>query len=327
MCCLVQLEIGGTLPMATHIPGLELFPLRTATAESISRILTQEIFTRWGITDYILSDRGSQFLSSIFQATCKTWNMSQKLTSAYHPQTNLTERVNRTLKTMIASFVGSQHKQWDKHLPEFRFALNSAVHESTGVTPAELNLCGPLRGPLDVVLQPQDAVPDSAVYSKISQLNDLKAFVSKNLSLARKRQKSNYDKHRRDMSFEKKDRVWLRAHPMSKAEKSFTAKLAPKWQGPYRILQQTGSLNYEVVLEDSGEDHRNVHISRLKPCYPTAEDMDELQRHQLQGIFEEETEVEEFFGFQTTATQCSPTSMVLLATAKPRLIHQIARWR
>ena len=70
---------------------VELFPLRNATAESISRILIQEIVTRWGIPEYILSDRGSQFVSSIFQATCETWNVSHKLTSAYHPQTNLTE--------------------------------------------------------------------------------------------------------------------------------------------------------------------------------------------------------------------------------------------
>ncbi len=57
-------------------------------------------------------------------------------TSAYHPQTNITEQVNSTLKTMIASYVGSRHKHWDKHLPEFRFALNSAVHESWAQSPS-----------------------------------------------------------------------------------------------------------------------------------------------------------------------------------------------
>ncbi|GAA6091521.1 butyrophilin subfamily 1 member A1-like isoform X1 [Tachysurus ichikawai] len=38
----------------------------------------------------------------------------------------------------MASYVEEQHKQWDKHLTEFRFALNSAVHESTATTPAEV---------------------------------------------------------------------------------------------------------------------------------------------------------------------------------------------
>lgn len=42
------------------------------------------------------------------------------MTSAYHPQTNLTERVNRTLKTMVASYVGNQRKQWDKYLRKYQ---------------------------------------------------------------------------------------------------------------------------------------------------------------------------------------------------------------
>lgn len=56
--------------------------------------------------------------------------MRQKMTSAYHQQTNFTERVNWTLKTMIASYAAENHKHWDKYLLDFRFALNSAVHET-----------------------------------------------------------------------------------------------------------------------------------------------------------------------------------------------------
>lgn len=46
---------------------------------------------------------------------------------------------------MIASYVEEQHKHWDHYLPEIQFALNTAVHESTGITPAKLSpqLCNP----------------------------------------------------------------------------------------------------------------------------------------------------------------------------------------
>lgn len=77
---------------------VELFPLRKATAETVARILTEEILTRLGVPDYILSDQGAQFVSSVFKATCDTWNLRQKLPLAYHLQTNLTERINRTSK-------------------------------------------------------------------------------------------------------------------------------------------------------------------------------------------------------------------------------------
>lgn len=89
------------------------------------------------------------------------------MTSAHHPQTNMTERINRTLKTTIASYVGNNHKHWDKHLLEFCFTLNSAVHRSTGVTPAELNLGWALQRPTDALLQPWDATPDSPNYKSL----------------------------------------------------------------------------------------------------------------------------------------------------------------
>lgn len=89
--------------------------------------------------------------------------------------------MNRTLKIMIASYVGDQHKQWDKYLPEFQFAINSATQESTGVSPAEPNLGRPLRGPLDVVQQPWKTSPETTHYTHITQLEDLRSFVSRNL--------------------------------------------------------------------------------------------------------------------------------------------------
>lgn len=81
------------------------------------------------------------------------WGVIQKLTTAYHPQTNLTERVNRNLKTMIVSYVEDQHRQWDKWLAEFRYAINSAWHESTGFMPAEVALGWKLKEPMERALQ------------------------------------------------------------------------------------------------------------------------------------------------------------------------------
>lgn len=40
---------------------------------------------------------------------CKQWLVTQKLTTAYHPQTSLTEQINRYLKSMIVSYVHTNH--------------------------------------------------------------------------------------------------------------------------------------------------------------------------------------------------------------------------
>jgi len=149
---LLGVDLMGPFPRSSHqheyimvvvdyyTRWVEIFPMRTATASSITRILRTEVLTRWGVPEYILSDRGSQFVSSIFQELCAQWKVMPKLTTAYHPQTNMTERVNRTLKCMIASYVEDNHRKWDTYLPEFRFALNTAVQETTGLTPAEFQV-------------------------------------------------------------------------------------------------------------------------------------------------------------------------------------------
>lgn len=151
-----------------------------------------------------------------------------------------------------------------------------------------------LRGPLDSGLQRQDVSPSPPCYQKLQELQEL---VTKNIYNARLRQKRNYDKHHREVEYQGDDRVWLRTHPYSKAEKSFTAKLAPKCQGPYRIVKRTGQLNYQIVHEATGEDLRVVHVSGLKPCYPNAKEWDALQRQKVLDIFAEESEAEDFLGF------------------------------
>lgn len=82
---------------------VELFPLRKVKAPQIARILVEEIFTRWRAPAYLVSDQGTQFTSQLINLICKEWGVVKKLTTAYNPQTNLTERINRNLKTMIAT--------------------------------------------------------------------------------------------------------------------------------------------------------------------------------------------------------------------------------
>ncbi len=78
---------------------------------------------------------------------------------------------------MITSYVEEKHKSWDKYLPEFRFALNSAVHESTGVTPQELNLSCPRS--------PQLCDPDAPPYTTATRIAELQRLVKGNLEKAK----------------------------------------------------------------------------------------------------------------------------------------------
>uniref|UniRef100_A0A8C2F2M0 Gypsy retrotransposon integrase-like protein 1 n=1 Tax=Cyprinus carpio TaxID=7962 RepID=A0A8C2F2M0_CYPCA len=180
---------------------VELFALWSAKTHLITNILVKEMFTRWGAPAYLVSDRGPQFTAQLLNDTCKRWGVVQKLTTVYHPQTNLTERVNRTLKTMISSYVHDNHHGWDKWIPEFRYAINSAWQESTALTPADIALGRKLKGPLEwLICKPPN--PDHVAYSTVERQKALLDQVREKTSQAQERQGKYYNKRRRAESFE-----------------------------------------------------------------------------------------------------------------------------
>lgn len=88
----------------------ELFPLRKATAETISIILIRDIFSWWE-HQFTFCQTSVPCLYLLCD-TCEWWNLQRRKTSPYHPQTNLTERINSNIKAMIASYVEEKHKTW-----------------------------------------------------------------------------------------------------------------------------------------------------------------------------------------------------------------------
>ena len=58
----------------------------------------------------------------------------------YHAGANSADRVNRTMKPMIANFTENNHKAWGQHSYEFQYAINRVSNESTKHSHAFLNL-------------------------------------------------------------------------------------------------------------------------------------------------------------------------------------------
>ena len=133
---------------ATRCP--DTIPILNTEANTIAKELVS-VFARVGIPDEVLTDQGSNLMSSLLQEMYLMLNISRLRTSPYHPQTDgLTERLNGTLKSMIRKFTASNQKDWDEHLPYLLFAYREVPQESTGFSPFELLYGRRVRGPLDV---------------------------------------------------------------------------------------------------------------------------------------------------------------------------------
>lgn len=52
---------------------VEIFPLRDSKTPCLVKILREKIFTCWGVPQYLVSERGAQFTSTLLSDLCKTW--------------------------------------------------------------------------------------------------------------------------------------------------------------------------------------------------------------------------------------------------------------
>ena len=131
---------------------LEAFPLRSVTAAKVVEILV-ELFSRHGIPEEILTDRGTNFTSSLLLGELyRLIGVKTIRTSQYHPETNgLVERFNWTLKAMLRKTLVGEKRGWDSILPYVLFAYREVPQATLGFSPFELLYGRDVRGPLDVL--------------------------------------------------------------------------------------------------------------------------------------------------------------------------------
>jgi hypothetical protein len=89
-----------------------------------------------------------------------------------------------------------------------------------------------------------------------------------NLKKAQARQKSYVDKHRQPLYFQVKDYVYLKVSPMKGVTRlSVKGKLAPRYIGPFPILERCGLVAYRLQLPETLSAVHNVfHVSQLNKC-------------------------------------------------------------
>lgn len=248
----------------TFTKWIEVAPLRNATAREVKDKFQDLILFRYGSPGVILTDNGSQFTSKLFGKITDEWKIRQVFTAPYSPQSNPTERSNRVLKTMIRQFISENHKHWDRHLNEFRLAINSAVHDSTGYSPALLNFGRELKLPLALheTSYVEGNTTTDSVSDRLSFFKNLYSSVKENLKRAFTSQAKYYNLRRRTSTLQPGQQVMARRHDLSSAAQNYAAKLAPKFEGPYTILKREGENIYQLQT-DKGILKR-VHVKDLK---------------------------------------------------------------
>ena len=84
-------EITGLLVIVDHglTKGVILTPCRkNIDAEETAQIFLEKVFAKFGLSDVVFLDRGTQFMAKFFTKLFRLLGIDQRFSTAYHPQTD-----------------------------------------------------------------------------------------------------------------------------------------------------------------------------------------------------------------------------------------------
>jgi len=115
------------------------YPLKTTDAATIAKTFVEKFVCYFGIPTNILSDQGSNFLSSLFKQMCKLLKINKMQTTAYSPMPNSApERSHKTLKEYLRNFSDEKQENWCEMLSYAMYMYNTTSHTAHKFTPYEL---------------------------------------------------------------------------------------------------------------------------------------------------------------------------------------------
>src|SRR5258705_599545 len=246
---------------------LQLYPIRSAKAEKIIECLTHS-FLQNGWVRELTVDNASSFHGHVFTQWCKKFHIKLVHTSPYNSKGNLAEISNRSIRCCLRTMV-QKHTDWCRFVLPIQFALNSSIQFSSGHSASELNLGRELKTPVDwqfVENSKNWDVKDIHSLADKLRMRIAKATLHarENLIASRTRQAKYYNRKRSAGSFEIGDIVAQKTFYLSDATKGITAKLCPKWSGPYVVIKKTTELNYYLRHLETSQEKAPVHINQLK---------------------------------------------------------------
>jgi hypothetical protein len=218
-----------------------------------------------GSPKIIVSDRDPIFTRHFWTKLFSCLGTQLGHSSSYHPQYDgQTEIVKKIMEGYLRCFVSDKQTQWFKWLPLEERWYNTSFHTATKMTPF-MALYGYHPPSITSYLKEKSKV--QAVEDHIEHQQQVLQILKDNLTMAQNRMNQQADQHCSEISFEVGDWVFLRLKPykqMSLKKDKKDNKLSPKYYGPYKVLQNIGTMAYKLEFLESSRVHPVFHVSCLK---------------------------------------------------------------
>jgi len=223
---------------------------QAASAAVCARLLIEHWIAKFGIPETITSDRGSQFVSNLWQELSKIIGFTHRTTTAYHPEANgKVERMHRSLKNALRCKLDGS-KNWLAQVPWALLGLRSAPNTDTGLSPAVL------------VFGQHPDLPGQMVLPK-KEIGDFSAFGAEFSSAMAAQQVNKTPWHGADKrpTFIPKDLQTCRSVLIR--SDAIQPSLQPRYTGPYDVIERRDK-NFVLQFPNKID---TVSIDRLIPFF------------------------------------------------------------
>lgn len=256
---------SGTRYIVTAIDAFSRYAFVKAefevTTRTIIEFIENDIISKHGKPEKLLSDNGPQFASREFKKFLDGWGIKHHKTSTYHPESNgRNERFNGTLINILKNYIDGSQLDWSEKLKWAVWLYNITKNESTQMSPYCVLFGLMPRTPLTFI--PRNENDES---EQSSSHDEIRNAVLEDMMLAQQRQKENHDKGRKSLEIAVLDQVLLEIQAVPR---HLSKKFAPYWDGPYTVLSITRhdeEVTSAVVVNMATLSTRRVNIQNLKP--------------------------------------------------------------
>lgn len=240
---------------------------KTNDVVHIADLYFREVVRLHGIPKTITSDRDVKFLSHFWRTLWKKMGTKLQFSSASHPQTDgQTEAINRLLGNLLRSFVGKNLRQWDQILAQVEFAYNNSINQATGKCPFEVVYGARPLTPLDLVPSTDKSQFSADADKRVKEIKQLHEQVRARIEKQNTKYKAQRDKHRKQQVFKEGDLVWIHLRK-ERFPKQPNAKLSPRADGPFRVVQKINDNVYKIELPGSYGVSATFNVADLSPYF------------------------------------------------------------
>ena len=233
---------------------VELVPTSSRSAICVAEALRHNVVMRHNCPRVLVCDNAKEFTGEVLSKLAEFYGIKKVHTIPYRPMGNgLVERQNRKIIDHLKTIVGNLDECLNVLMDDVAIGINSTVNESTGETPHFIQYGTEKRLPTSFLSKDPcvKRVYNYEDYASVRTSESIRtvARVRESLLNSALKRKEVYDWNAVNAEFKVGPKVYALLHVKS----GTFPKVAPKFEGPYRVVEVLGRGKYRLKHMNTGE--------------------------------------------------------------------------